>query len=60
MAAESLEDQKPEIIEKEGPAEIRLEDGEVSASQLIIPTSFTVLQQIDIWICDTGASRGPE
>ena len=28
----------------------------MSASQLTIPTSFAVLQQIDIWICATGAS----
>ena len=56
MAAESLEDQKPEMFENEGPAGIRLEDGEVSAAQLTIPTSFAVLQQTDIWICDTGAS----
>ena len=35
---------------------IRLEDGEVSAAQLTIPTSFKILQQKDIWICDTGAS----
>ena len=56
MAAELLEDQKPEMIEKEGPAGIRLEDREVLASQLKIPTSFAVLQQTDIWICDTGAS----
>ena len=56
MAAELLEDQKPEMFENEGPAGIRLEDGEVSAAQLTIPTSFAVLQQTDIWICDTGAS----
>ena len=37
-------------------AKIRLEDGEVSATQLTIHTSFEVLQHIDIWICDTGAS----
>ena len=48
MAAESLEDQKPEMFEKEGPAGIRLKDGEVSAAQLTIPTSFAVLQQTDI------------
>ena len=52
MTAESLEDQKPvtkiRMIEEAGPAEIRLEDGEVSASQLTIPTSFGVLQQTDV------------
>ena len=56
MAVESLEDQKPEMFEKKRPAGIRLEDGEMSAAQLTIPTSFAVLQQPDIWICDTGAS----
>ena len=29
---------------------------EVSAQQLMIPTSFEMLSQQDIWICDTGAS----
>ena len=37
-------------------AKIMMEDGEVSASQLTIPTSFGVLQQTDVWIYDTGAS----
>ena len=56
MAAESPENQKPEMFEKKRPAGIRLEDGEVSAAQLTIPTSFAVLQQTDIWICDNGTS----
>ena len=60
VAAESLGDKKPVTkirkIEETGSAEIMLEDGEVSASQLTIPTSFGVLQQTDVWICDTGAS----
>ena len=47
MAAEPLGDQKPvtkiRMIEEAGPAAIRLEDEEVSASQLKIPKSFAVL-----------------
>ena len=60
VAAESLGDKKPATkirqIEETGPAVIILEDGEVSASQLMIPTSLGVLQHTDIWICDTSAS----
>ena len=37
-------------------AKIRLEDGELSAAQLMVPTLFEILQQKDIWICDTSAS----
>ena len=60
LAAESLGDKKPvtkiRMIEEAGPAEIMLEDGEVSASQLTIQTPFRVLQQTDVWIFNTGAS----
>ena len=49
MEVESLGDKTPatkiRIIKKAGPAATMLDDGEVSASQLTIPTSFVVLQQ---------------
>ena len=40
--------------EAEGPK--RDAGKEVSAQQLMVPTSFKMLSQPDIWICDTGAS----
>ena len=36
--------------------EVLLREIEVSAAKLDMPTTFEILYEDDVWICDTGAS----
>ena len=51
-----LGDTSFEVLCQNELAAENLEDNEVSAAKLEIPTAFEVLYQRNTWICNTGAS----